>query len=80
VHSYFNDDIVAWALGKAFKKAAETGGLCDQYQRHAANLPVDIAVPLLPGVTVRLEKVCAMLQHPSCEGDQPGAASSKPSN
>jgi hypothetical protein len=70
VHSYFNDDVVGraihWGMKKIFVTAAEPGGLCDQYAKAAPNFPVDVSVPLVPGISIPLDKLCKALQNPKC--------------
>jgi hypothetical protein len=70
VHEFFNDDLVGWALEKSmnllFREAAKPGGLCDQYLKHASEIPFEISVPLLPWLSVNTEKLCKLIQHPRC--------------
>jgi len=66
VHEYFNDDVVGWAMKQVFTKAAEPGGICDQYLQHSAEIPLELSVPLLPGISMNTEKVCKLIKRPAC--------------
>ena len=44
----------------------EPGGLCDQYREYSAEMPIEIGVPVLPGVSVNIDKLCKMVQRPPC--------------
>ena len=65
-HTSFDYDITGSALSALARKVIEPGGLCDQYRDYAAEMPVEIGVPLLPGVSVNIDKLCKMVQRPPC--------------
>ncbi len=65
-HRWFKDDLAARAFDELLKKAAEPNGLCDQYVKHMSEMPFEISVPLLPGVSMNTEKLCKLIQHPRC--------------
>ena len=62
----FDYDITGSALTALGRKVIEPGGLCDQYQQYSAGMPIEIGVPLLPGVSVNIDKLCKMVQRPPC--------------
>lgn len=68
MNQYFNDDFIGWALRNALSglstKILEPNGLCDQYVR--GDLPVDISIPVMPGVSIDVKKLCPLLQNPRC--------------
>ncbi len=65
-HTSFDYDITGTALSALARNVIEPGGLCDQYQEYSAGMPVEIGVPLLPGVSVNIDKLCKMVQRPPC--------------
>jgi len=65
-HTSFDYDITGSALTALGRKVIETGGLCDQYREYSADMPIEIGVPLLPGVSVNIDKLCKMAQRPPC--------------
>lgn len=65
-HTSFDYDITGAALTALGRKVIEPGGLCDQYQQYSAGMPIEIGVPLLPGVSVNIDKLCKMVQRPAC--------------
>ncbi len=65
-HTSFDYDITGTALSALGRKVIEPGGLCDQYREYAGYMPVEIGVPLLPGVSVNIDKLCQMVQRPPC--------------
>ncbi len=65
-HTSFDYDITGSALSALGRKVIEPGGLCDQYRDYAADFPVEIGVPVLPGVSVNIDKLCKMVQRPPC--------------
>ena len=65
-HTSFDYDITGAALTALGRKVIEPGGLCDQYQHYSAEMPIEIGVPLLPGVSVNIDKLCKMVQRPPC--------------
>ena len=65
-HTSFDYDITGSALTALGRKVIEPGGLCDQYQEYSAEMPIEIGVPVLPGVSVNIDKLCKMVQRPPC--------------
>ena len=65
-HTSFDYDITGSALTALGRKVIEPGGLCDQYREYSADMPIEIGVPLLPGVSVNIDKLCKMVQRPPC--------------
>ena len=65
-HTSFDYDITGSALTALGRKVIEPGGLCDQYREYSAEMPFEIGVPLLPGVSVNIDKLCKMVQRPHC--------------
>ena len=65
-HTSFDYDITGTALSILARKVIEPGGLCDQYREYSADMPVEIGVPVLPGVSVNIDKLCKMVQRPPC--------------
>jgi hypothetical protein len=65
-HTSFDYDITGSALTALGRKVIEPGGLCDQYREYSAEMPFEIGVPLLPGVSVNIDKLCKMVQRPPC--------------
>jgi hypothetical protein len=65
-HTSFDYDITGSALTALGRKVIEPGGLCDQYREYSAGMPIEIGVPLLPGVSVNIDKLCKMVQRPPC--------------
>jgi len=65
-HTSFDYDITGSALTALGRKVIEPGGLCDQYREYAADTPFEVGVPLLPGVSVNIDKLCKMVQRPPC--------------
>jgi hypothetical protein len=65
-HTSFDYDITGSALTALGRKVIEPGGLCDQYRIYAADSPFEVGVPLLPGVSVNIDKLCKMVQRPPC--------------
>ena len=70
-HTSFDYDITGAALTALGRKVIEPGGLCDQYQHYSAEMPIEIGVPLLPGVSVNIDKLCKMVQRPPCPEPSP---------
>ena len=71
-HTSFDYDITGSALTALGRKVIEPGGLCDQYREYSADMPIEIGVPLLPGVSVNIDKLCKMVQRPPCP-EPPGS-------
>jgi hypothetical protein len=65
-HTSLDYDITGSALTALGRKVIEPGGLCDQYREYSADMPIEIGVPLLPGVSVNIDKLCKMAQRPPC--------------
>jgi len=65
-HTSFDYDITGSALTALGRKVIEPGGLCDQYREYSAEMPIEIGVPVLPGVSVNIDKLCKMVQRPPC--------------
>jgi hypothetical protein len=65
-HTSFDYDITGSALSALGRTVVEPGGLCDQYRKYSADMPIEIGVPLLPGVSVNIDKLCKMVQRPAC--------------
>jgi hypothetical protein len=65
-HTSFDYNITGSALSALGRKVIEPGGLCDQYRQYAADMPFEVGVPLLPGVSVNIDKLCKMVQRPPC--------------
>ena len=65
-HTSFDYDITGSALTALGRKVIEPGGLCDQYREYSADMPIEIGVPVLPGVSVNIDKLCKMVQRPPC--------------
>ncbi len=65
-HTSFDYDITGTALSALARRVIEPGGLCDQYKEYSADMPVEIGVPVLPGVSVNIDKLCKMVQRPPC--------------
>ncbi len=65
-HTSFDYDITGTALSALARTVIEPGGLCDQYKEYSADMPVEIGVPVLPGVSVNIDKLCKMVQRPPC--------------
>jgi hypothetical protein len=65
-HTSFDYDITGSALTALGRKVIEPGGLCDQYRDYTADSPFEVGVPLLPGVSVNIDKLCKMVQRPPC--------------
>jgi hypothetical protein len=65
-HTSFDYNITGSALSALGRKVIEPGGLCDQYREYSAGMPFEIGVPLLPGVSVNIDKLCKMVQRPPC--------------
>ena len=65
-HTSFDYDITGSALTALGRKVIEPGGLCDQYREYSADMPIEIGVPLLPGISVNIDKLCKMVQRPPC--------------
>ena len=65
-HTSFDYDITGSALTALGRKVIEPGGLCDQYREYSAGSPFEVGVPLLPGVSVNIDKLCKMVQRPPC--------------
>lgn len=61
---WFTDDVAGRALEALVRKAAEPGGLCEQYAQR--KVPVDLKVPLGPGAEVPVDKVCELVRRSSC--------------
>ncbi len=65
-HTSFDYNITGSALSALGRKVIEPGGLCDQYREYSADMPIEIGVPVLPGVSVNIDKLCKMVQRPPC--------------
>jgi hypothetical protein len=65
-HTSFDYNITGSALTALGRKVIEPGGLCDQYREYSAEMPIEIGVPVLPGVSVNIDKLCKMVQRPPC--------------
>jgi hypothetical protein len=65
-HTSFDYNITGSALSALGRKVIEPGGLCDQYREYSAGMPFEIGVPVLPGVSVNIDKLCKMVQRPPC--------------
>ncbi len=65
-HTSFDYNITGSALSALGRKVIEPGGLCDQYRQYAADMPFEVGVPVLPGVSVNIDKLCKMVQRPPC--------------
>jgi hypothetical protein len=65
-HTSFDYDITGSALTALGRKVIEPGGLCDQYREYSADMPIEIGVPLLPGISVNIDKLCKMVQRQPC--------------
>ena len=65
-HTSFDYNITGSALTALGRKVIEPGGLCDQYREYSADMPIEIGVPVLPGVSVNIDKLCKMVQRPPC--------------
>ncbi len=65
-HTSFDYNITGAALTALGRKVIEPGGLCDQYRQYSADMPIEIGVPVLPGVSVNIDKLCKMVQRPPC--------------
>ena len=65
-HTSFDYDITGSALTALGRKVIEPGGLCDQYREYSVDMPIEIGVPVLPGVSVNIDKLCKMVQRPPC--------------
>ena len=65
-HTSFDYDITGSALTALGRKVIEPGGLCDQYRQYSADMPFEVGVPVLPGVSVNIDKLCKMVQRPPC--------------
>ena len=76
-HTSFDYDITGSALTALGRKVIEPGGLCDQYRQYSADMPIEIGVPVLPGVSVNIDKLCKMVQRPPCPEPPADHAESK---
>jgi len=65
-HTSFDYDITGSALSALARKVIEPGGLCDQYRDYAGEMPVELGVRLLPGVSVNIDKLSSLVQRPPC--------------
>ncbi len=63
IHTEFDDDMIGDAINSLARKVGEPGGLCDWYRDYSADIPIEIGVPvpLLPGVSVNLDKLCKLI-------------------
>lgn len=66
VHTEFDNDFVGETINSLARKVGEPGGLCDRYRDYAADIPLEIGIPVLPGVSVNLDKLCKLVQRPPC--------------
>ncbi len=77
IHTEFDNDMIGGALNSLARKVGEPGGLCDRYRDYAADFPLEVGVPVFPGVSVNLDKLCKLIQRPPCP--EPAAAPPDPS-
>jgi hypothetical protein len=67
-HQWFKDDLVGRAYDALLKKVIQPDELCDRYLRHLSDVPIEVHVTPVPGVSlsVSTEKLCALVQHRPC--------------